>query len=99
MMNLVLRSARFSKSDSIFQSVRIMLKSTNSIYQLDYPAKNVMTPIRDYTNDYFHENDSKLGVNVYRNGTNGKYSRNPYNRPLRGTADSDYDTDLSLIHI
>lgn len=91
--SFVLRSARFSKSDSIFQSVRIMLKSTNSIYQLDYPAKNVMTPIRDYTNDYFHENDSKLGVNVYRNGTNGKYSRNPYNRPLRGTADSDCDTD------
>ncbi|CCD27280.1 Fus2p NDAI_0K00890 [Naumovozyma dairenensis CBS 421] len=37
-----------------------MFKTSRLFDELHYPSSNTLTPIRDYHNDYFHSNDSKL---------------------------------------
>ncbi|CUS23547.1 LAQU0S10e02916g1_1 [Lachancea quebecensis] len=68
-----------------------MIKSTNSIYQLDYPAKSTLTPIRDSREAFF----SSEGSNAYANGPQlrGALSSNPYAKSM-WTSECDYKNNV-----
>lgn len=48
-----------------------MFKTSRFIHEINYPASDSLTPIRDYDHDYFHKNDDKLPV----------FPRFPYGKP------------------
>ncbi|CAR23232.1 Fus2p [Lachancea thermotolerans CBS 6340] len=57
-----------------------MIKSTNSIYQLDYPAKSTLTPIRDSREAFF----PNRGSSAYKNGSQLRETLpfNPYAKSM-----------------
>ncbi|SCV04443.1 LAME_0H18470g1_1 [Lachancea meyersii CBS 8951] len=64
-----------------------MIKSTNSIFQLDYPAKSTLTPIRQSGHGFFAENDKpkKLPKESSSFETDLNSCANPYSRSMWAT--------------